>query len=172
MSSPAYSFRVVWSEEDGAFVAICPEFDGVSGLGENAAEALAEAQVALELMIETYQKERWPLPPPANLQSYSGQFRLRVPRALHARLAEVAADEGVSLNTYAVGLLSGGAAEARATKQVQHCLEEHFLRLRGDLVAGFLRQPNLASASASFDTGGLYVFPAAGTTAGGNSCLS
>jgi predicted HicB family RNase H-like nuclease len=41
-----------------------------------------------------------------------------VPRGLHARLANAAATEGVSLNTYAVALLSSGLGEARA---VQEC---------------------------------------------------
>lgn len=148
MSASTYSFRVVWSDEDDAFVAVCPEFEGVSGLGETAAEALSEAQVALELMMETYQHERWPLPAPTNLEEYSGQFRLRVPRTLHARLAEAAADEGVSLNTYAVGLLSGGVGEARTLKQVQRCMDDLSLRIRGDLVNGFFGQPNRATASA------------------------
>lgn len=108
MTEPTYSFRVIWSEEDNAFVATCPEFEGVSALGDTADQALAEAQIALRLMVETYQQEQWNLPEPANLQSYSGQFRLRVPRSLHARLAEAAADDGVSLNTYAVSLLALG----------------------------------------------------------------
>jgi len=113
MTAPTYSFRVLWSNEDQAFVATCPEFDGVSGLGESAEQALTEAQIALRLMIETYEQEHWEIPAPASLPSYSGQFRLRVPRTLHARLAEYAADEGVSLNTYAISLLAHGLGAAR-----------------------------------------------------------
>jgi len=108
MTAPHYSFRVLWSDEDHAFVATCPEFDGVSALGDTAEQALAEAQIALRLMIKTYQHEHWNLPQPAALPTYSGQFRLRVPRSLHARLAESAADEGVSLNTYVLSLLALG----------------------------------------------------------------
>lgn len=152
MSSSTYSFRVVWSDEDDAYVAVCPEFEGVSGLGETAADALAEAQSALELMVETYEQERWPLPAPTNLHEYSGQFRLRVPRTLHAHLAQAAADEGVSLNTYAVALLSQGVGEARVVKQVQRCIDGVSLRLRGDLFGGFLAQPNRATASAPFES--------------------
>lgn len=108
MTEPTYSFRVIWSEEDQSFVATCPEFEGVSAFGDTAEDALREAQVALRLTIETYVQSRWDIPAPASLQSYSGQFRLRVPRSLHARLAEAAADDGVSLNTYAVNLLALG----------------------------------------------------------------
>jgi predicted RNase H-like HicB family nuclease len=119
MTAPAYSFRVLWSDEDLAFVATCPEFEGVSGLGDSAEQALAEVQGALQLMIETYEQEGWELPAPASLPAYSGQFRLRVPRTLHARLAEAAADDGVSLNTFAVRLLSQGVGglHARTTAE-------------------------------------------------------
>ncbi len=119
MSAPAYSFRVVWSREDEAFVASCPEFDGVSGIGETAEQALSEAQVALTLMIETYHEKNWELPAAASLLSYSGQFRLRVPRSLHAKLAEGAEAEGVSLNTYAVSLLARGVGELAASREKQ-----------------------------------------------------
>jgi predicted RNase H-like HicB family nuclease len=168
MSFSTYSFRVVWSDDDNAFVAICPEFEGVSGLGETAADALSEAQVALELMVETYEQERWPLPAPTNLQAYSGQFRLRVPRTLHARLAEAAADEGVSLNTYAVGLLSEGVGEARAVKHVQRCMDDLALRIRGDLFGGFLAQPNLTSAFAPYLPTNALEVQAGKATTGGN----
>lgn len=118
MSSPAYSFRVVWSKEDEAFIATCPEFEGVSAFGATADQALAEAQVALSLMIEAYHAEGWELPAAASLSSYSGQFRLRVPRSLHARLADAAEADGVSLNTYAVSLLAMGVGESSAHLRV------------------------------------------------------
>jgi len=80
MTNPTYSFRVFWSEEDDAFIASCPEFPGISGIGDTAEEAVAEAKQALELAIETYRDEGWPLPDPTILESHSGQFRVRVPR--------------------------------------------------------------------------------------------
>jgi predicted RNase H-like HicB family nuclease len=118
MKTPKYSFQVVWSDDDEGFVATCPDFKGVSGIGKTAQEALVEAQTALGAMIETFEEEKWALPEPVSLVSHSGQFRLRVPRGLHARLANAAATEGVSLNTYSVALLSAGLGEARA---VQEC---------------------------------------------------
>jgi predicted HicB family RNase H-like nuclease len=117
MSSPAYSFRVVWSKEDEAFIATCPEFEGLSAFGDTADRALAEAQVALSLMIEAYHAEGWELPAAASLSSYSGQFRLRVPRSLHARLADAAEADGVSLNTYAVSLLAMGVGESSGNQR-------------------------------------------------------
>jgi antitoxin HicB len=45
-------------------------------------------------------------PPPLTLPRHSGQFRLRVPRSLHAWLAARAELEGVSLGTLIVQLLT------------------------------------------------------------------
>ena len=123
MTTPPYSFRVVWSDEDQAFVATCPEFNGVSGLAESPAAALEEAQTALRLMIKTYEAEAWELPAAKSLHEYSGQFRLRVPRSLHARLSECAADEGVSLNTYAVSVIACGLGEYASGKAVENRLQ-------------------------------------------------
>jgi predicted RNase H-like HicB family nuclease len=59
-----YTLQIFWSEEDEAFVAVCQEFSGLSAFGETREEALREAQIALDLMIETYQKNNLPLPQP------------------------------------------------------------------------------------------------------------
>ena len=61
---PEYGFQVIWSEEDGAYIATCLDLPGVSAFGDTAEQALAEAHVALRLAVETYQEEGWPLPAP------------------------------------------------------------------------------------------------------------
>ena len=43
------------------------------------------------------------------IEDYSGQFKLRLPKSLHKRLAEKSGEEGVSMNQYCVYLLSKGA---------------------------------------------------------------
>lgn len=97
-----YSRQVFYSERYEAFVATSPEFPGVSSFGPTADEALDELDTALELGIETNQEEGWPLPEPAELPTMSlpsGEFRLRLPRTLHARLTQQAKLEGVSANS-------------------------------------------------------------------------
>lgn len=59
-----YSFVLCWSDEDEGYIAKCPEFPGLSAFGETPPEAIAEAQVALELMIEAYQDSGKTLPEP------------------------------------------------------------------------------------------------------------
>ena len=111
-----YGYSVRWSDEDEAFVAFCPEFPGLSAFGESAAEALEQIQVAVELAVETHQAEGWPLPEPQGVSQYSGQFRLRMPRSLHAELAARADAEGVSLNSLAVAYVARGLGSASAAE--------------------------------------------------------
>lgn len=107
-----YSTRVVWSDEDQVFIASCPEFRFVTAHGPTVADAVRELQVALELTVETHKEEGWPLPAPQLWNQHSGQFRLRVPKSLHAWLAQEAQREGVSLNTFVIARLS----EARGAR--------------------------------------------------------
>jgi predicted HicB family RNase H-like nuclease len=97
---------VRWSEADGGFVAICPELGDLSAFGVSASDAVQELQIAIELVLETYDEEGKAPPGARPWHEYSGQFRLRVPRSLHAWLADEADREGVSLNTFVVARLS------------------------------------------------------------------
>lgn len=110
-----YSIRVTWSEQDNLFVATCPALGDLSALGETAPAAVEELGQAIELALETYAARGWPTPEPEALEEYSGQFRLRLPRSLHARLAHEADRQGVSLNGLATSLLAQGmgALDAR-----------------------------------------------------------
>jgi len=122
-----YSMRVAWSDEDQMLVATCPELSEISALGSTYEEAVAELQIAIELAVATYEDEGKPLPEPQRLESHSGQFRLRLPKSMHASLAERADQEGVSLNTLIISLLSkaeGFASGSSATPEMQAVLEE------------------------------------------------
>ncbi len=59
-----YTLQMFWSEEDEGYIVVCQEFSGFSAFGETREEALHEAQIALDLMIETYQQKNIPLPKP------------------------------------------------------------------------------------------------------------
>jgi predicted RNase H-like HicB family nuclease len=110
-----YSIKVAWSEKDGMFAGVCPVLGGISALGKTAREAVAELEKAIDLALETYAAEGWPVPDPDVLEEHSGQFRLRLPRSMHAWLAHEAERQGVSLNTMTTALLARamGAADAR-----------------------------------------------------------
>lgn len=62
-----YAIHIFWSDEDDAFVAVCEEFPGLSAFGETREEALREAQIALDAMIEVYRSRGLRLPEPQAL---------------------------------------------------------------------------------------------------------
>ena len=64
---PNYSFNVIWSEEDDAYIATCPAFPDLSAFGETLEEALEEVRVVLDLFIEEYEADGVPLPEPTTL---------------------------------------------------------------------------------------------------------
>jgi predicted HicB family RNase H-like nuclease len=145
MSKPTYSFNVAWSDEDEAFVATCPEFEGLSAFGSTQLAALKEAQVALKLMIETYQEKGWPLPEPAKVCEYSGQYRQRFAKQTHARLARQAAEQGLSLNSWVMCLVERNSA----IFETQKASIEHLKGLVNQLVnsRGGLKQRAPTAAS-------------------------
>ena len=112
-----YSIHLFADEQDGTFLAVCPEIPGVSAFGDTREKAIAEARVALELAVETYADEGWPLPTPEGVPDAelpSGEFRVRLPRSLHAQLARRAAQEGVSQNQLVMYYLAAGLAKEDA----------------------------------------------------------
>jgi predicted RNase H-like HicB family nuclease len=118
-----YSFRVFWSDEDQGYVAICPEFPGISALGDTPERALAEVKIPLELAIETYEEEGWTLPEPKTHSAHSGQFRVRLPKHLHAKLAARAEEEGVSLNTLIATYLAEALGADSTLEKVRAVLQ-------------------------------------------------
>jgi antitoxin HicB len=124
-----YSLSATWSDEDGGYIAIIPEFPGLSGFGETIEQAVAEAKVALELFIETYNEGKEPLPEPQKTKPYSGQMRLRLPRSLHEQAARQAEKEGVSLNAYflaAIAHMLGAHANKPIGTSVFHIDQLHY----------------------------------------------
>lgn len=124
-----YQFNITWSVEDRAYIATCPEFYGLSAFGDTPEEALAEAQVALELFIETYKEDGVPLPAPSTTQTHSGQIRLRLPRSLHGQAAKLADVDGISLNQYICNAVqakvSGHQIAQRFVSEMKKELELH-----------------------------------------------
>ena len=53
------------------------------------------------------------IPKPSLPNKFSGQWRMRAPKSLHAALASRAKEEGVSLNTLTITLLAQGLAKGK-----------------------------------------------------------
>jgi predicted RNase H-like HicB family nuclease len=57
-----YEIIIFWSDEDDVFVADVPELPGCMAHGSSHAEALANAEEAIELWIETAREAGRPIP--------------------------------------------------------------------------------------------------------------
>ncbi len=113
-----YQFNLVWSDLDNEYMATCPEFPGLSAFGATPEDALSEAQIAMELFIETYQADGIPLPEPHTKPEYSGQIRLRLPKSLHGQAAKLAADDEVSLNQFICNAVQAKVTGQQVSNQV------------------------------------------------------
>lgn len=112
-----YPLEVFWSDEDEGFIAEVPDLPGCSAFGADEAEAVREAQDAIAAWIEAAKAAGREIPDPsklAPLTAYSGKFLVRIGRELHQRLTRDAQNDGLSLNQYALKLLSAGAPRAQA----------------------------------------------------------
>ena len=87
----SYRMEIVEDKDEGGYVVSYPDLTGCITCGET-------IEAALEEGIEIHE--------PDNLEDYSGQFKLRIPRSLHRSLAEHSKREGISMNQYCVYLLS------------------------------------------------------------------
>lgn len=112
-----YSLQLIWSDEKQGYVTTVPEIPRLKSISETAAQAINEINSAISVYL-LEKKAVWePVPQPRRLEEYSGQFRLRLPRVLHAALVTEAENEGVSLNTYVIYLLSHRHVERQTFKQ-------------------------------------------------------
>jgi predicted RNase H-like HicB family nuclease len=123
-----YSINIFWSDEDKGYIAVSPEFPGLSAFGKTPEKAIAEARVALQLFIDTYEEEGLPLPEPNIAQQYSGQTRVRFPKSLHYQLARRAEMDDTSLNTVIImacqSFLSGEHAVKRYVEDMRRVFNE------------------------------------------------
>ena len=59
-----YHINVFWYPDDERWIADVPDLKGCSAHGANPEEAMAEAQIAIELWIETARERGLPIPEP------------------------------------------------------------------------------------------------------------
>ena len=105
-----YKMEIVEDREEGGYVVTYPDLPGCITCGETIESAVANALDAKKSWLEAALEEGIEVYEPNSLQSYSGQFKLRIPRSLHRMLAEQSQKEGVSMNQYCVYLLSKNLA--------------------------------------------------------------
>ena len=101
-----YRMEIVEDRDEGGYVVSFPELPGCITCGETVELAVANAEDAKREWITAAMEEGITIHEPDDLENYSGQFKLRIPKSLHRSLTEHARREGISMNQYCVYLLS------------------------------------------------------------------
>ena len=106
MNADHYTYRVTWSPEDGEHVGLCAEFPSLSWLASTPDAALKGVRRVVAQAVEDMRAAGEDVPLPLAEKHYSGEFRVRIPPAVHRALAMQAAEQGVSLNRLASAKLA------------------------------------------------------------------
>jgi predicted RNase H-like HicB family nuclease len=98
---------IVQKDNDGTFNIKYPELPGCISCGDNLEKAVSMGEFAKTAWLKTAFESGRTIPEPSGMEenSYTGNFRLRMPKTLHRDLAQRAATEGVSMNQYCIYLL-------------------------------------------------------------------
>ncbi len=138
MNPTTYSITLTWDASRSGYQAGCPEFPELCAFSSSPAPAAAKIEAQIQARLNEMQ-HRGALPPaPRHCISYSGQFRLRLPKSLHAALTREAEEEGLSLNGYIQYLLAARHGP-QPVQEVPHRLQlqdiQETVRLIQDRVA-------------------------------------
>jgi predicted RNase H-like HicB family nuclease len=114
-----YRRVLVPDPESGGFTAMIDEFPGCISEGDTAGEAMANLEEAAVAWIEAAIDSGQEVPGPTQERSHSGRFLVRMGSGLHARVAESAHREGVSINQFIVAALAErvGSSRPQATPE-------------------------------------------------------
>ena len=92
-----YSFSVVWSEDDQAFIGRVDEFPSLAAHGSTQEKALRETRNVVQFVLEDLAATGEAVPAPLSKRQFSGKLNVRMPKTLHRRLAAESEREGVPL---------------------------------------------------------------------------
>jgi len=109
-----FAIRPLATEDGGGYPIEFPDVPGCISDGETPEEAIANGRDALKSALLTMKEFRDPIPKPGRTSTSSGQWRQRVPKSLHSRLAARARREGVSLNTLVTAMIAEGLGKRKA----------------------------------------------------------
>lgn len=101
-----YKMEIVPDIEEGGYAVSFPDLPGCMSLGDTVEEAIRNANEAKYCWLEAAIEDGNSINEPGELDSYSGQFKLRIPRSLHKSLSEHSRAEGISMNQYCLYLLA------------------------------------------------------------------
>ncbi|MHC1713164.1 MAG: type II toxin-antitoxin system HicB family antitoxin [Solidesulfovibrio sp.] len=119
MKTPTYPFEIsLLGEEDGpGYLITFPDLPGCMSDGATVEEAIQNGVDAEQSWLNAARKWGDAIPEPGKGTNKTGEFRTRVPKSLHAKLARQAEIEGVSMNTLTVALLAEGLGRKDAGRR-------------------------------------------------------
>lgn len=110
-----YTYRVEWSPEDNEWVGLVAEFPSLSHLDADPVEAMRGIRDLVEGVVADMLEEGATPPAPFADRRYSGKVFVRTSPELHRRLTIEAAEQGVSVNQWAMQKLAERATVFNAT---------------------------------------------------------
>lgn len=95
-----YSYRVEWSEEDGAHIATCLELPTLKAHGKTMELAIKAIKKVVTATLKWMKEDKGEIPEPFSTRQFKGNLTLRTSPEVHRQLATHAAEQGVSINQY------------------------------------------------------------------------
>lgn len=89
-----YRLEILPDPDEGGYVARYPDLPGCITVGCSMEEAAKNAEDAKKEWLTAALESGVEIAEPASPNGYSGQFKLRIPKSLHRRLAERSKEEG------------------------------------------------------------------------------
>jgi len=106
-----FVIRPLSKDEGGGYLIEYPDLPGCISDGATPEQAVANGRDAVKSYLASCRKYGDKVP---RAGVSSGQFRLRVPKTIHARLTSRAEQEGVSLNTLVTAMIAEGLGKRQA----------------------------------------------------------
>ena len=95
-----YRIELIPDVNEGGYIVSYPDLKGCLTTGETIEEAITNGENAKREWLIAALEDGYPIPDPASDESYSGQFKLRIPKSLHRQLALQSKKEGISMNLW------------------------------------------------------------------------
>jgi antitoxin HicB len=97
---------VITQDDDGSYLAEYPDLKGCISVGSTIEGSIAMINDAKLAWLTAAIENNIFIPEPREVSSFSGNFKIRLPRSLHKELSETARKEGISMNQLCLYLLS------------------------------------------------------------------
>lgn len=106
-----YRMEIIPDTTEGGYAVKFPDLPGCLTCGDTVEQAMRNAEDCKRAWFAAEIEEGHEIPEPSSEDTYSGQFKLRIPKSLHRLLAEHSKREGISMNQYCLYLLTKNDTE-------------------------------------------------------------